>query len=239
MELIFMGHSAQFYANNFDELRALETAFSDNGKSEETILKPLMKMIQRGDVAYDIGSNIGIHSVFMAKKAEKDGRIIAFEPENMAYQTLRQNIKLNNLNNVRPIQIALGDQIKSGALYNRKQIGIGAMSLIRSHGSEFCQNVNIFPGDLIVKQRKIPLPNAVKIDVEGFEYLVIKGLQKTLTEKNCRVICCEIHPNQLYSGITVEKILYLIKNCGFVVTHLYPRGGEIHAICYKDESLKV
>lgn len=233
-----MGLSAQFYANNFDELRALETTFSDKGKSEETILNPLIKMIQPGDVAYDIGSNIGIHSVFMAKKAEKNGRIIAFEPENMAFEMLKNNVRLNKLNNIRVMQIAMGDQIESGALYNRKQVGIGAVSLIRSKDSEFCQNVDIFPGDLIVKQRKLPLPKAVKIDVEGFEYLVLKGLKRTLTEKNCRVLCCEIHPDQLFSGITVEKIIDLIKKYGFVATHLYPRGGEIHAICYKDEQLK-
>ena len=172
-----MGLSAQFCADNFDELRALETTFSDKGKSEENILNPLIEMLQPGDVAYDIGANIGVHAVFMAKKADKNGRIIAFEPENLAFEKLNENVRLNKLNNVRILPIALGDHIDSGALYNRKQVGIGAMSLIKSRHSEFCQNVDIFPGDLIVKQRKLPLPKAVKIDVEGFEYLVLKGLK--------------------------------------------------------------
>jgi FkbM family methyltransferase len=170
----------------------------------------------------------------MAMKAGEKGRVIAFEPGNSAYEALRRNIGLNNLNNVKPIQVALGDQIDMGSLYNRPRIGIGATSLLRSSDSEFLQKVNISPGDYIVKDRKFPLPKAVKIDVEGFEYPVIKGLKDTLSNEICKLVCCEIHSILFPNDINCSMIIDLLKSLGFTNIITYIRGGEIHAICYKE-----
>lgn len=232
--LIFHKFDAHFYVNNFSELRTLERIFNGRGKSEGNILEPIIQIIQPGDVAYDIGASIGVHTIFMAMKAGKKGRVMAFEPENTAYEALRRNIGLNNLNNVKPIQIALGDQIDIGALYNRPRIGIGATSLLRSSDSDFLQKVNISSGDYIVKERNFPIPKAVKIDVEGFEYPVIKGLEETLSHETCKLVCCEIHSILFPNDINCSMIIDLLKSLGFTNIKTYTRGSEIHAICYKE-----
>lgn len=234
MKLTFMGLSAQFYADNFDELRALETTFSDKGKSEEKILNPLMKMIQPGDVAYDIGASIGMHTIFMAKKLKKTGKIISFEPENGAFKALRKNINLNRLNNVKLIQSALGDQVEVRVLYNQPKVGIGASSLLKFNGGKYKHQVDVIPGDDIVEKENLPLPCAVKIDVEGFEYPVIRGLKKTLSQKQCRLVCCEIHSKLYPETINSSNIFRLLHSYGFGYVKTQERGGEIHAIFYKN-----
>lgn len=45
------------------------------------------------------------------------------------------------------------------------------------------QVIDIMPGDLLIEEKNLPKPNIVKIDVEGYEYLVIKGLENALREK--------------------------------------------------------
>ena len=137
------------------------------------------------------------------------------------------------VSNITLLQIALGDKVDTGLIYSRKQIGIGAFTLIKSDESDFCQKVEIVPGDFIVKARNLLLPKVVKIDVEGYEYPVIIGLQKTLSQKSCQLVCCEIHSILFPSGTKTQMILDLLKSMGFNQIKIHNRGGEIHAICYK------
>ncbi len=129
--------------------------------------------------------------------------------------------------------MALGDRVESGSLYIKRRIGTGAVGLIKGEGSSFCQRVEIVPADYLVKSKKLPLPMAVKIDVEGYEYQVIKGLQKTLSQESCKLVCCEIHSHLLPLGVKFPMIIDLLKSLGFIHIKTYNRGSEIHAICHK------
>lgn len=229
----FHGMKAQFFVKDFEELRIVETVFANGDRDESNILSPLLQMLQPGDTAYDIGANIGIHTIFMAKNVGEKGRVIAIEPENGSYRGLMQNIRLNGLNNVIPICVALGDRDSAGALYVMKKIGNDTASLIKSDESIFSQRIEIVRGDFLVQKRILPKPKAVKIDVEGYEYQVIKGLQKTLSTEICQLVCCEIHSHLSSSGANGSMILDLLKSLGFKKIESYNRGGEIHAICYK------
>lgn len=229
----FYGIKSKFYVNNFETLREIETATEGGYRDEKYMLIPILKTLDRGDIAYDIGANIGIYTIFMATKVDSCGLIIAIEPEINNFEKLKKNININNLNNVMPIKIALGDKIEEGDLYIDRKIGIGSISLIKSDSNVFCQFIKIIPGDLLLKRKCIYTPKAVKIDVEGYEYEVLKGLKYTLSQEKCKLICCEIHPKLLPSDVNSEKVLGLIRSYGFTHIESYDRGSEIHAISYK------
>ncbi|MEO0292886.1 MAG: FkbM family methyltransferase [candidate division WOR-3 bacterium] len=229
----FMGISAILQISNYDELKTFEQFFRENYGAEFLMLKALLEFLNEGDVAYDVGANIGLYTILMAKEVGSIGKIIAFEPDSKNFEALRRNLEVNSLNNVKPIKVALGDKVSEGSLYIKKRVGIGAVSLLQNEESDFRNTTKIFPGDFIVERKKIPLPKAIKIDVEGYEYLVLKGLKKTLSNNSCKLVCCEIHSNLTPAGITKENILNLIKSYGFNKINTYKRGSEIHAICYK------
>lgn len=233
MDLYFNGIEGRFHVNNYEELRFIETIFEKGDKDEEDILTPFLEMLKPGDIAYDIGANIGIHTVFMAKKVGGNGKVVAFEPETTNYEALISNINLNGLNNITLVKVALGDKAETGNLYVKKRIGKGTVSLIESSESNFCEKVEVMPGDVLVQKDNLPIPKAAKIDVEGYEYPVIKGLQKTLSDKVCQMVCCEIHSNLFPGGTNPETILSLLKSLGFTRVATYNRGSEVHAICYK------
>jgi len=139
--LHFNGIEASFYVGNYEELRAVENVLENGDRDERKTLMPLLQILQPGDTVYDIGASVGIHTIFMAKKVGKKGRIVAIEPFNKSFKILKQNIGLNNLNNIVPIHIALSDKVERGSLYEKRRFGIGTESLIRSEGSDFCQKV--------------------------------------------------------------------------------------------------
>jgi len=117
-QISFYGIDAQFYINTPLELRLVETSFEERMGDERALLGGILGSLELGDVAYDIGSSIGIHTVFMAKKVSQSGKVIAFEPEDMSYNSLQTNIRLNSLKNVDLIKIALGNSFSEGMLYS-------------------------------------------------------------------------------------------------------------------------
>ena len=65
---------------------------------------------------------------------------------------------------------------------------------------------------LVIEEKKLRWPNVIKIDVEGYEYMVIKGLENTLRKESCKLVCCEVHPTLLTVGTTPNMVLDLLKS---------------------------
>ena len=227
---IINGITAQFYVNSNSDFEYIMTG----GNREYSIIRSLLKSLKPGYTIYDIGAFIGFHTVFFAKRVGPSGHIIALEPDSIWYETLCSNVRLNHLTNVIPLQVALGNAVMRGVLV---KVSGGSLKVKPIPISEKYQNqtIEIVPGDLLVRDRKLPMPNVIKIDVEGNEYAVIQGLEETLKQNSCRVVCCEIHPSLLPQGVKPEMVVDLLKELGFRRHEIFHRGdGSIHIMCYKD-----
>ncbi len=227
------GISASFIARRPDQLRALEAGRF----AEQRILEVLLRTLQPGDTFYDIGSHVGLFTVFLAKAVAERGRVIAFEPESRSYDDLQQNVKLNRLTNVRLFRKALGDRAGEGKLF----IGevVANFSLIPSAivgppaGSAPHQVVDVVEGDSFVRLENLPPPRAVKIDVEGYEYAVLSGLRHTLAQPGCQLLCCEVHPTLTPPEMEPDKVLDLIKSLGFGRIDADQGSDTYQAVCWK------
>jgi len=227
----FEGIEVLFRVQSPLELRLVETPFQKGMGDERMVLKELIEALDIGDVAYDVGASIGIHTLFMAKKVGQKGQVIAFEPEAGSFESLRKNIRLNELNNVTPFQRALGSDFAESMLYSR---GVTAgFSLLEGVKGTQGQRVKIIPGDSLVETDKLPFPKVVKIDVEGYELYVIRGLEKALRRKECRMVCCEIHPTMFPEDMKPQTITDLLKSFGFERIESQVRGETIHVFCYR------
>lgn len=227
----FCGIDVQFYVPTPLELRMVETPFNNCLGDERVALKKLLDIITPGDVIYDIGANIGVQTVFMAKKTGSGGKIVAIEPEFISFNSLNANIRLNMLDNIKTIQIALGKDCLESKLYSDR--ATGDCSLVNKRIAKVFQETIVMPGDLLVEKYNLSLPNVVEIDVEGYEYYVIEGLKNALSQDKCRVVFCEIHPTMLPNHINVEQCVALLKSYGFRRIETYKRGETLHAFCYK------
>ena len=214
---------AKFVCDSPTILRFLE-ATKDK---EMASLGRLLQYVQLGDVVYDVGASFGLYSVFLAMKVGVQGKVIAFEPEGESYRYVLANSRSNQTENLLPYRVALGSEEGSGTLGGR----FGGFSLLQ-HGGEG-HRVSVIPGDSFIKQCGLPVPKIVKVDVEGFEMAVIKGLGETLKSEACEVVFCEVHPGLLPKGTRPRDVEGALKDLGFPDIQKYPQGNTYHAIARK------
>jgi FkbM family methyltransferase len=231
LRLRIAGISSQFRVHTSEELRLLESEGGAGG--EERILDLLVSFLGPGDVVYDVGSNVGLYAVLLAKRVGAQGLVVAFEPQEQNYIHLQENLKLNGLENVRSYRKALGDRGGRAKLYASEVIG--SSSLVQQQPRDaVAAVVDVSTGDDLVALEHLPVPRVVKIDVEGYEYAVICGLRETLSQPGCELVSCEVHPSLLPAGVTPGAASSLLKQLGFVRFDSYARwDGTFHLAAYK------
>ncbi|MFO7446773.1 MAG: FkbM family methyltransferase [Ignavibacteriaceae bacterium] len=188
---------------------------------EKHLLDEFLSRLNPDDVFWDIGANIGLYSLVISKNVILQNKIYAFEPEEDTFNLLQSNIKLNDARNVYAHQLALGNEVGEKIFYSSDTPNFGAHSFVqrtdfkvKKHGKK----VKIYTGDKLIEEKKAETPSAVKIDVEGAEILVLKGMTALLQNSKLRIILCEVHDNLLpLFGSSGEAVVNIIKTAGFKV----------------------
>ena len=144
-------------------------------------------------------------------------------------------MKLNGLEKVQAYRVAFGEDNRAGELLVEGTLNRHSNLSDAPHtdGGGHLEQVDVIRGDDFVMRENLPPPRAVKVDVEGYEYYVLRGLQQTLAHPSCELLMCEIHHGRLPQGISVEDFLNLVASLGFGETKLYQRGTETHMVARK------
>ncbi len=154
-------------------------ALIDYGEFSEIESNLITQVCPEGARVAEIGANIGAHTVAIARKVGRTGRVHAFEPQPVVFQNLCANLALNSLTNVYAYNKACGAQRDSLTFPDIRydvEGNFGGMALEKLPKSEHGQTVEIVPLDDL----RIPLLHFVKIDAEGMEVEVLTGAAKTL-----------------------------------------------------------
>lgn len=225
------GVEARFYVRTPGEMRNLDPA--GGAQAEFPVLEKILSFLGTGGVFCDIGSNVGLFAILAAKKLGPQGRVLAFEPYSQAFSHLQDNIKLNGVTNVSPFSKAVGEN------HGTARLNIGEenadSSLVRSPtGRDLGHEVvEVVAMDEFIDTENLPVPRVVKIDVEGFEYSVMQGMRLTLAEPACKIVCCEVHPALLPSGVSPGSIPAYLKFLGFEHVEAFPRKDTFHVFATK------
>lgn len=176
---------------------------------------------QPEDIFYDIGANVGTYSVYAAVRGVK---VISFEPESQNYAILNKNIYLNSVQEkIDALNIAISEESSIGYLYiNEFTIG-GALNNFGDNlnykrerfSPEFKQAVASYRLDDLIESKKFPVPNHIKIDVDGLEASVINGALKVLDNPALKSILVELN-TKLKDNMEIINILnkknFLVKS---------------------------
>jgi FkbM family methyltransferase len=141
------------------------------------VLRTMDHLLSRGDRFVDIGANIGMISLHARHLVGPSGRVDAFEPNPRCVEAIREHLEMNRIENVHIHPCALAEAPGSMRL-SLPDEHTGTATLATVPGARQVE-VEVRVGD----EQITGAPRLIKIDVEGFELHVLRGLERTLASK--------------------------------------------------------
>lgn len=175
-------------------------------------------VLRAGDVAIDAGANIGWYSMLLDRLAADGVDVFAFEPDLYNRSLLERNVELNRARRVHVIPCALGEHSGSARLYRYPGKNLGRHSLIELHdgladgGEVRVTSLTDFWAEQRLGERVLRF---VKIDVEGYEIFVLRGMGELL--QRCELMLLEYSPAYMVKlGIPPEQLVDLMAGAGLL-----------------------
>ena len=186
------------------------------GTYELEVQEAIDQMVRPGDVCYDLGASIGYMTLLMARKA---GHVYSFEPAPHAIAEMKRHLAANSMKNVTIVPSPVSDAVREvrfcltdsayGSAINETETRWRVLQL---------QTTTL---DLFGKDH--PVPDFLKIDVEGEEGAVLAGAEDLLAHRKTS-ICCEVHNRE-----AAVSVLGTLARFGYTVTLLDGSPAKVPA----------
>ena len=169
--------------------------------------------LRPGGIVFDVGANAGYYTLLSSVGVGPSGRVFSFEPSPWILPFLKRHLELNLVSNVDVLEVAVSDMSKKVRFEEGPSLATGR---IASTGNVEVQMVSL--DDLFLAKR-VPLPDIIKMDIEGAEYDALRGAQNIL-EAGVPVLFLATHGRQIH-----DACCRLLRDAGYEVRALF--GGKI------------
>lgn len=217
------------------------------GVREPGVLKFAQDSIGKGSTVFDVGAHVGEWTLLFSQLVGDAGGVVAFEPDPVARASLMRNLEMNGISNV-TVEAKCVSDTTGKAVLGAERFGSGLSSIVhQGNRSERYNQVEVDSTTLDEYCEGHGLsPDWVKIDAEGAEPLIVRGMQRLIQSRHPQAIL-EFHSDSLseaerseaWSTVTgratsVEFLQSRLKNhtylerlseayapdCGFLVVHV-------------------
>ena len=181
---------------------------------------------REGEVILDVGANYGHFALSAAALVGSEGAVIAVEPNPRAFARLQTHIELNRLDNVEALNAGFSDS-DGELVLSIPRINSGEASFARTHYAdtkEVC--CPVYLGDERVAKRRVTF---IKIDVEGFELRVLKGLSKTIERDRPWILIEMVREHLDRDGSAPADIAEQLRPLGYTPMRLELCGRPVGA----------
>lgn len=198
------------------------------GSYEVPVQAALVANLAEGGVVYDIGANIGFFSLLAARRVGPRGRVYAFEPVPRNVAAIERSARLNEFAGLEVLPLAAGAETGVAELNVARHIGGAVLASVGTppdrRGAITVEVVTI---DDVVAARGLLPPSLVKIDVEGAELDVLRGMRATLAAHR-PVLICELD-DATVPGLEEKTaaLVALLAELGYAPERLAPAYGDI------------
>lgn len=189
------------------------------GVWEPDTAKWLPRIIRPGDVVWDVGANIGYFTVLFSHLTGRNGRVLAFEPMEEAFWRMKSLHALNTpgycFDNVDFFPMALGQEV--GQLEAAFEFDFA----MRSSGSAVSRRVAVNTIDAISREGAGPLArcDVLKIDVDGYDFRVLRGGEKTIRNLRPRLILEFSERSLVAQGDTMRDLYEFLQSAHYRLFH--------------------
>jgi FkbM family methyltransferase len=171
-----------------------------------------------GEVAIDVGTNIGEVLLNFARQVGPQGQVFGMEINPRTYQRCLRNIALNPFRNVELCDVGLGRQEGELFLSRPDQRNSGADRVVSDPASQGTR-VKLTTLDKFVKERGLARLDVVKIDVEGFEMNVLQGAEASLRRFHPRLFIELDDGNLRQQGSSAQELVGWLMGLGYALVH--------------------
>jgi len=187
------------------------------GRREHYSTEFIKTFLAPGDICVDIGSNIGYYALLESRLIGKNGKIFAIEPSRQNIKLLNKNIEINNYSNIVSSRRAVGAKNHSGFLGLSESANQHSFVNKNLGPSIPVEEVQIASLDTFLADK--PYPQFVRMDVEGYEGEIVKGMKNILKENKPLKIFIELHCPLLEDR--GKDLLSVLHNAGFVIKAVF------------------
>ena len=196
---------------------AREVCFMGYYEPQETAL--LRWLLKPGMIFVDVGANWGYFTLLAAHLVGGHGRVLSLEPDPRMFRLLEQNVQMNHLTHAAALQIAAADETATlrmqGFDTEQGNWGLSRLTSEPTLASDAFE-VSARPLDELLDEQGVDQVDLVKIDVEGAEDLVLRGMSRGLEEGRYRRILLEVHPGLLRQrSRDVNDVIEQLLSSGF------------------------
>lgn len=193
------------------------------GVWEPHMTRWLKSRLRPGDVLVDVGANIGVFAVLGSRLVGDEGRVVAVEASPVLHRRMLRHVQLNGCGNVRAVNAAVSDKQETLRFVLASSKNMGANSIVPYEGpTESSFQTDALPLTEILERDELVRARVVKIDVEGAEGRVVRGLAPLLDQLPSDVeIAVEVTPERMAQlGESAEELLEVLRKHGFHVYRL-------------------
>ncbi len=188
------------------------------GVWEPEVTGAFRALIQPGQAIFDIGGDAGYYTLLFAKATGPTGKVIVFEPIPKAQQRILENAQLNHFTNVELVPLALGSQ--PGSFVLEKPFDASRLNLAKTEASGQDIVVQVVRLDTLAQERALPRADLIKIDVEGAELEVLRGMEHYVATHHPAFVI-ELHPHLLPQfNASVADVTNWLTARGYTLTAL-------------------
>jgi FkbM family methyltransferase len=188
------------------------------------IIETMKRLLRHGDVFFDIGANIGYLSAIAAGLVGPQGQVHCFEPVPDYFERVQRLVELNPNYTILPNACGAGEIPGSCKIYVTREPGQNTMVSDYKTGPEIVStlDVPVIRLDSYIEERAIETVKLIKIDAEGFELPILKGLEKFFRRSSCRPdVICEIAPRAYpLMGRTISELAEYMADYGYTARDL-------------------
>ena len=204
IQIDFMDASFPMQLHSGDEL--VSNIIRKKGYYSSNDLMVMRKLLREGDVFFDIGANVGWHSLYAAQWVGVSGKVFAFEPEDENFKILSANT--NSFSNITPVQLALGEQQGDfrlvGFWENR---GNHMIDFTKDFAAPLSQQVRMTKLDDFLSSAGLEQIRFIKIDAQGCEVKILRGAGE-LIKRSRPFVQAEFSPAHIrFCGDSIFDIL--------------------------------
>jgi FkbM family methyltransferase len=188
-----------------------------------------------GLTVYDVGGDQGTYTLFFARRVGERGRVVTFEPNPTSYRRIVANVELNDFRNVDVRRIGLGAAKGNVSLVfpagepARGSADPKIQAQLRREKIARTIEIDVDTLDAQVAECRLPRPDLVKIDVEGLELDVLRGMNGLLRTHRPDLFI-ELHGADAQSkGENARQVVTLLLDAGYSVFHVESKQNVTRA----------